>query len=226
MYETGIIPARAGFTVCAAWAARGGQDHPRSRGVYLIKYGLSMLTAGSSPLARGLPKTRIDNEGVLGIIPARAGFTATLAQVEASGKDHPRSRGVYRVCTRPLDLILGSSPLARGLLLVGRPSYYERRIIPARAGFTSGPRHRPGDRQDHPRSRGVYRQRRSCARFGAGSSPLARGLPFERRGGHLLLRIIPARAGFTYWRWTGTRPQTDHPRSRGVYPTGSTRSSS
>ena len=53
-----------------------------------------------------------------------------------------------------------------------------------------------------------------------GSSPLARGLQveFQRVGGQV--RIIPARAGFTFGsqrHWTGRK---DHPRSRGVYMTG------
>ena len=51
-----------------------------------------------------------------------------------------------------------------------------------------------------------------------GSSPLARGLP---KG--FLMRIvrnwiIPARAGFTFTSPPIMRLQSDHPRSRGVYP--------
>ena len=34
------------------------------------------------------------------------------------------------------------------------------RIIPARAGFTSGPMTRPTAPADHPRSRGVYKRER------------------------------------------------------------------
>ena len=50
-------------------------DHPRSRGVYLLdREGLS-VTAGSSPLARGLREDGADARGVHRIIPARAGFT-------------------------------------------------------------------------------------------------------------------------------------------------------
>ena len=33
-YTKGIIPARAGFTVCHLWALPLCRDHPRSRGVY------------------------------------------------------------------------------------------------------------------------------------------------------------------------------------------------
>ena len=73
---------------------------------------------------------------LLGIIPARAGFTRTGRAIGASSWDHPRSRGVYpTVCVRPLGLA-GSSPLARGLLLGLSDNVTYVGIIPARAGFT------------------------------------------------------------------------------------------
>ena len=50
-----------------------------------------------------------------------------------------------------------------------------------------------------------------------GSSPLARGLHVERQAGTVGLGIIPARAGFTEGREPESRPESDHPRSRGVY---------
>ena len=51
-----------------------------------------------------------------GIIPARAGFTRAAGGVTALPADHPRSRGVYLGMSRSLGEIMGSSPLARGLL--------------------------------------------------------------------------------------------------------------
>ena len=90
------------------------------------------------------------------IIPARAGFTIPAPEEGDAATDHPRSRGVYERKDVFRLLCLGSSPLARGLLLAdlawGRPAG----IIPARAGFTR--RRAPGRRRrpDHPRSRGVY----------------------------------------------------------------------
>ena len=53
--------------------------------------------------------------------------------------------------------------------------------------------------------------------FVVGSSPLARGLleTFAKRED--LIRIIPARAGFTPPDETGSATLRDHPRSRGVY---------
>ena len=112
----------------------------------------------------------------------------------------------------------GSSPLARGLRHSHSRRRFGRRIIPARAGFTSSPRTSRTGSPDHPRSRGVYPGASPGGARPYGSSPLARGL--RRTAAAHLVRcgIIPARAGFTR-RGRGGRPATwDHPRSRGVYP--------
>ena len=112
----------------------------------------------------------------------------------------------------------GSSPLARGLPARAADSRGRCRIIPARAGFT-GPGTRPVRRPwDHPRSRGVYFLIPLHTVFRPGSSPLARGLPFQTAWIPVQSRIIPARAGFTGSRSTAGRRRPDHPRSRGVYP--------
>ena len=114
----------------------------------------------------------------------------------------------------------GSSPLARGLpARIGRGDH-ARRIIPARAGFTSE-NNQPYERtQDHPRSRGVYFSFATILMFVAGSSPLARGLPCSARPAPLTGWIIPARAGFTNKIDRKNRRNADHPRSRGVYGSG------
>ena len=111
--------------------------------------------------------------------------------------DHPRSRGVYR-----------SQLLQRS---------HNQRIIPARAGFTSGALWGLPSCGDHPRSRGVYQAVAVRSASPTGSSPLARGLPIPLtaecgRGG-----IIPARAGFTPSSVGWSQRSGDHPRSRGVY---------
>ena len=72
----GIIPARAGFTRFSASSGVGLKDHPRSRGVYLVRQHAITLSEGSSPLARGLPTLQYGALARDGIIPARAGFTS------------------------------------------------------------------------------------------------------------------------------------------------------
>ena len=176
-YEERIIPARAGFTRDDYARAVRGADHPRSRGVYSTSAASWALVVGSSPLARGLHHHRPDPVPPGRIIPARAGFTNAGLQAGRQDRDHPRSRGVYRV--------------------VIRPDAYALWIIPARAGFTRPTRCNSGRRRDHPRSRGVYRELTTVLEAVAGSSPLARGLRMMTDAQARDRRIIPARAGFT-----------------------------
>ena len=111
----GIIPARAGFTVCRIWFQCLGRDHPRSRGVYWRVIPSPRSASGSSPLARGLPGNATIKGSAVGIIPARAGFTGHRSPHSSAPPDHPRSRGVYRMIASRGPVATGSSPLARGL---------------------------------------------------------------------------------------------------------------
>ena len=193
----GIIPARAGFTYDMKILSWNGTDHPRSRGVYLLAGTSSPAKGGSSPLARGLLVPLVVASLMLGIIPARAGFTPDRAPYPQPGRDHPRSRGVYAVPSLKPSACPGSSPLARGL-----PNFYvtmwqDSGIIPARAGFTIVMLTGSLSPTDHPRSRGVYTSAPGWWGGFMGSSPLARGLPFLSDTGLSEMRIIPARAGFT-----------------------------
>ena len=216
----------------------GRRDHPRSRGVYASTVTWATVSAGSSPLARGLRPQRVGPGGDPGIIPARAGFTRRRFSASSgvgdhprsrgvyeplrlgvadAVVDHPRSRGVYRNINSEIQETGGSSPLARGLLHRVQLLSERPRIIPARAGFTCrarSPTHYP---QDHPRSRGVYHSRRPASMRHLGSSPLARGLLNVRPLRSRKNRIIPARAGFTTRLSVRSCTPTDHPRSRGVY---------
>ena len=92
-----------------------------------------------------------------GIIPARAGFTCMCIICHVPVWDHPRSRGVYLPSATTHPLFWGSSPLARGLPFLMANFLAPYGIIPARAGFTCRSRRVRVRRQDHPRSRGVYR---------------------------------------------------------------------
>ena len=70
---------------------------------------------------------------------------------------------------------------------------------------------------DHPRSRGVYFAQKRPNVASQGSSPLARGLLHVRGRRCIILRIIPACAGFTHIDVSHPTSYSDHPRSRGVY---------
>ena len=173
------------------------RDHPRSRGVYHLPFTFYACGLGSSPLARGLPHVTQHAPHVLGIIPARAGFTFRDGLDCVAGRDHPRSRGVYSVRYSSISIRPGSSPLARGLHRAAQPHVRRRRIIPARAGFTATSAATPSP--------------------AAGSSPLARGLHCHCEFKCRHQGIIPARAGFTTFGIIRSPCLRDHPRSRGVY---------
>ena len=110
-----IIPARAGFTRRQPLPGRHSSDHPRSRGVYETGWRRGGRHLGSSPLARGLPRSGKINALLDRIIPARAGFTLDAYRGAWLSKDHPRSRGVYFALSNNSTSAQGSSPLARGL---------------------------------------------------------------------------------------------------------------
>ena len=214
----GIIPARAGFTLCEPDAPRAQWDHPRSRGVYTGGTMRISSGRGSSPLARGLRGTAYHYPCRVGIIPARAGFTSRPSPRASRPRDHPRSRGVYARAGRGGGGGGGSSPLARGLHVLAGGAGCDNGIIPARAGFTRRPPGRPRHAPDHPRSRGVYPRPPRGPPSRRGSSPLARGLLRRRPPRGDPARIIPARAGFTPIPRRRIPAIQDHPRSRGVYP--------
>ena len=172
-----IIPARAGFTSSSPWSPPLGQDHPRSRGVYENSIVSGLGGAGSSPLARGLPVEHREHDGAGRIIPARAGFTRSSSGRPRRLRDHPRSRGVYPSLLITTPHVEGSSPLARGLLVVLGRAVLKAGIIPARAGFTAYAELFKVLGTDHPRSRGVYQPVEDAGPRAPGSSPLARGLP-------------------------------------------------
>ncbi len=132
-----IIPARAGSTVPATTEAGRRGDHPRSRGEHHWRTSEPMNAQGSSPLARGAPGQAgldaLDGR----IIPARAGSTRPRPRPWQGSGDHPRSRGEHGLYVNGRTAPAGSSPLARGALLLGGDGGEQGRIIPARAGSTS-----------------------------------------------------------------------------------------
>ena len=82
----------------------------------------------------------LGDEDIVGerIIPARAGFTGIISAQMIPGGDHPRACGVYLSFSSRISLSAGSSPRVRGLLSLEEIDIEGKRIIPARAGFTSG----------------------------------------------------------------------------------------
>ena len=132
----GLIPARAGSTEPGDLLAHLGEAHPRSRGEHRRAASTGEVPAGSSPLARGAPDGGGAADGAVGLIPARAGSTVRGCWVVLMLRAHPRSRWEHSVANATLNRCHGSSPLARGALIVGPSLDSTMRLIPARAGST------------------------------------------------------------------------------------------
>ena len=111
----------------------------------------------------------------------------------------------------------GSSPHTRGLPALGDVERQFVRIIPAHAGFTNGLAVFYFDTEDHPRTRGVYRDNVRNDIYERGSSPHTRGLLQITRVNARGKGIIPAHAGFTDNPTEFQVYGKDHPRTRGVY---------
>ena len=212
-----FIPARAGNTSMAcAWSIVPAV-HPRSRGEHRSRARAAGCRNGSSPLARGTLEPRAHQGSRDRFIPARAGNTDSAASPSALKAVHPRSRGEHFIKSQEIQKIHGSSPLARGTLVLRRAGSSRNRFIPARAGNTRGNTPWRTAGAVHPRSRGEHSPPAPGRLPAPGSSPLARGTrgggvqPGRRR------RFIPARAGnTTRWRTTSCWMSV-HPRSRGEH---------
>ena len=117
-HRPGLIPARAGTTLCKLDSLKPERAHPRSRGDHLFCACGKCCLWGSSPLARG-PHPRTEQPAYPpGLIPARAGTTSAEPFAALRRWAHPRSRGDHRMAGYSSRRVWGSSPLARGPLTV------------------------------------------------------------------------------------------------------------
>ena len=133
----GIIPACAGSTGRARGSRGPARDHPRMRGEHCPLRLADVERAGSSPHARGAPRSWHFWRAHPGIIPACAGSTSPSTGWRSWKRDHPRMRGEHRTgpCTRRPRR--GSSPHARGAPSSTTGEGRGLGIIPACAGSTN-----------------------------------------------------------------------------------------
>ena len=183
--------------------ASRGRDHPRMRGEHTRLRMARQKLRGSSPHARGTPLPPAMTPPYSGIIPACAGNTHRTDRPAAQRRDHPRMRGEHFLATQAGYQGRGSSPHARGTLVMASCTSLTMGIIPACAGNTDG----------------SYEDMTEVG----GSSPHARGTPTARPANTRQAGIIPACAGNTR-RPAPSRPSIrDHPRMRGEHMTIKTR---
>ena len=143
--SVGLIPAHAGKTFSPWSTFYVSKAHPRSRGENGSVHRLRRRQEGSSPLTRGKRELCGADAERCGLIPAHAGKTAWLVDVELTAGAHPRSRGENTPSRPASGSCTGSSPLTRGKPLRVRPARKLEGLIPAHAGKTasSTPRSTP-----------------------------------------------------------------------------------
>ena len=152
----GIIPAHAGLTAVSPSMRSARWDHPRACGAHVRRRSGAFESMGSSPRMRGSRRAARDNLEAIGIIPAHAGLTSSVVNLEAVAMDHPRACGAHTSRKCQCGSSLGSSPRMRGSPLAAIPPCITLGIIPAHAGLTpcAAPAYMLA--RDHPRARGAH----------------------------------------------------------------------
>ena len=93
-----------------------------------------MAQFGSSPLTRGTPVPKLHAVVGFRFIPAYAGNSFWLREIEFLWMVHPRLRGELQMASNAENSMGGSSPLTRGTRCVRKSSVDSHRFIPAYAG--------------------------------------------------------------------------------------------
>ena len=214
-YRARLIPACAGKTSAPGGLRASPGAHPRACGENASALGTPAADFGSSPRVRGKPSDRRRSQGLRGLIPARAGKTATSQGSSVLRPAHPRACG-ENVVGESVELYRpGSSPRVRGKPETRSYPPSTPRLIPARAGKTGKPSALIAPPPAHPRACGENpdKQRHSAGR--TGSSPRVRGKrAFDPRPGNWR-GLIPARAGKTAPVKSLARSRRAHPRACG-----------
>ena len=213
----GIIPAHAGLTAVSPSMRSARWDHPRACGAHVRRRSGAFESMGSSPRMRGSRRAARDNLEAIGIIPAHAGLTSSVVNLEAVAMDHPRACGAHTSRKCQCGSSLGSSPRMRGSPLAAIPPCITLGIIPAHAGLTKFGTVYQYERRDHPRACGAHWPKIAHCYELAGSSPRMRGSPPVRALVGSGRGIIPAHAGLTRGCGRPSGRTRDHPRACGAH---------
>ena len=211
-----LIPARAGKTHASHCSEAHLRAHPRACGENVPVARARPRGHGSSPRVRGKPTNVITVSMCGRLIPARAGKTHASSGAENRAWAHPRACGENGRGGAVGAFPQGSSPRVRGKLRKLSVSIRRRRrLIPARAGKTSGRPARRTTARAHPRACGENGSRRRGGFRRGGSSPRVRGKRRQIARDVLDGRLIPARAGKTVVVPTDYSDAAAHPRACG-----------
>ena len=189
--------------------------HPRAGGKNITAVWDGIVTVGSSPRGRGKHCEPVECSVIAGLIPARAGKTASMPLDSTVIGAHPRAGGENSRSSRTFVSWLGSSPRGRGKHQVWRCYEEHSRLIPARAGKTSLHDTSCAMYRAHPRAGGENRDFMAVNIVERGSSPRGRGKPDHAKNPRNRARLIPARAGKTGRHLSKIVSKKAHPRAGG-----------
>ena len=207
-----LIPACAGKTVRVGSTSMTSGAHPRVCGENVRRTRGVWEVGGSSPRVRGKRLPRLQQERLVGLIPACAGKTSEKGLSGTTRQAHPRVCGENRPRLRRWTHEHGSSPRVRGKLDVLRGQRPRPGLIPACAGKTWTPDSLAAGSGAHPRVCGENVSALGNLGSLLGSSPRVRGKHHLRREGRNRRRLIPACAGKTGVRAGICLVLTAHPR--------------
>src|SRR5690606_22784403 len=160
-------------------ARRSGAQaaHPRVRGDLSNVTGLTALSVGSPPRARGPHARVLSRAPHPRFTPACAGTSRRFSRRSSGRAVHPRVRGDLHLRRRARHLAHGSPPRARGPHVSAIVTFSYTRFTPACAGTSRRGSCTFPRRSVHPRVRGDLTASISDHRCQRGSPPRARGPP-------------------------------------------------
>ena len=171
--------------------------HPRACGENRAHTNRTPRSPGSSPRVRGKLVEDGGGQGVVGLIPARAGKTNPRGGGPPATGAHPRACGENASLSNTSPSARGSSPRVRGKRGWPRTRGRRGRLIPARAGKTATAIPAGAAARAHPRACGENGTSTNPWGRTPGSSPRVRGKHRDGRGQRPAFGLIPARAGKT-----------------------------
>ena len=213
--RVGLIPARAGKTMCEGLSRGTARAHPRACGENGCPGWSICGLVGSSPRVRGKLPRALDVRVFLGLIPARAGKTHVGDGAGENLGAHPRACGENIVSYAAVILLCGSSPRVRGKLRGRVGTHLHAGLIPARAGKTPVKGGGHWMNPAHPRACGENYPDVGIQVVRVGSSPRVRGKLHTMYFLHSTDGLIPARAGKTSASRSAPSKTKAHPRACG-----------
>ena len=113
-----FIPTGAGNISCFAAYEALKKVHPHRRGEHLIKLNYILIVSGSSPQARGTLSARTLKGLLSRFIPTGAGNIFMMSFRLIKFPVHPHRRGEHSYPASIANHVFGSSPQARGTLII------------------------------------------------------------------------------------------------------------